>query len=467
MSLPDYLRRTLILLLLALLILAPPWLVGQSEVHRARWLAASGQEEAAALAYASAARRIFWQPGLWEQAGLLALAGGEPTSALRYFNAARERGALSVQGWIGLGDALYRLAETEQARQAWEQALPDPEAYRRLARLATRQKHFADAMTHWQSVLDQRPDDVEASYRLGLLLVAFQPQQALPYLLHAARLDPGLEESVYALRTSLNRADRDPASWFFQGGLGLASVQEWDLAGEAFHQALALQPDHAEAWAWLGEVLQQQGLDGRQELEQALRLATDSATVQAFYGLYLQRQGEIEQAISAFQTALRLEPGQAAWWAALAGAYEQEGDLITALSYYQKAAALTPRETTYWRALINFCLRHQSYIQDVALPAVRTLLELAPEAWYAHDALGQVLLAMGDLPGAQAALQKALTLAPNQGEIYVHLAMFYLQKGDRSAACNALQRAYTRNPAALSWETQRLREQFCPASQTP
>ncbi len=462
MSARGIIRQVFILAVLGLLILAPSWVVGWSEVQRARQLVAAGQVGAAATAYASAAQRLFWRPQLWEQAGQLALASGDPALACRYFASARERHALSTQGWIGWGDALYQLTDTEQARQAWQQALPEPEAHRRFARLAMQQRNFAEAITHWQSVLKQRPEDIEANYRLGLLLAATQPKQALSYLMQAAQLDSGLADAVHALRTSLNQAGREPASWFFQGGLGLASIQEWELAEEAFRQALARQPDQAEAWAWLAESLQQQGKDGQQELEQALRLHPDSATVLAIYGMYLQRQGKPDQAIATFQTVLRSQPTEAAWWAALASVYEQEGDLIRALAHYQKAAQLAPSETTYWRALIRFCLRHHVYVQEVALPATRTLFDLAPDAWYSQALFGQVLLEMGDIPGAQAALQQALTLAPNQAEVYLALTMLYLQKGDSLAACHALQRANILNPAALSWEMQRLREQLCP-----
>jgi len=467
MSWRAVLRQSLILLVILLLLVAPSWLTGQAELRRAGQLAATGQNKAAALAYASAARRLFWKAGLWEQAGLLALAANDAVQANQYFDAALQRDTLSPQGWIARGDAFYQLGATESARQAWEHALPEAEACRRLARLARREKSLNRAITLWQQVLAQQPDDAEASYTLGLLLTATAPQQALPYLLRAAQSDANLEEAVHALRTSLNRATSDPASWYFQGGLGLTAVQAWDLAEVAFRHALALQADHADAWAWLGETLQQQGQSGEAELHQALQLAPDSATVQALYALSLQRQGQNARAITAFQKALALAPEEAAWWAALGGAYEQDGNLSAALTSYRQAAQLRPQDTLYWRVLIQFCLRHRLYLQTIALPATQTLLHLAPDAWYAQDLLGQVLLALGDMPGAQVALEKALKSAPRQPEPYLHLAQLYLEKGDRAAACHALQHGQMLNPAAMPWEAQRLWEQFCSSTATP
>lgn len=460
-------QQGLILLVLGLFIGSPAWLVGYSEMRHAQRLEEAGQERAAALRYAAAARRIFWRPDLWEQAGLLALAGDDPTLASQYLEIAYARDSLSPSGWIALGDAHYRLGKVEEAQSAWEQALPNAEAHRRLARLARQQRNIPDAMAHWQQVLQEQGDDVEANYTLGLLLAATSPRQALPYLLHAAQFDSDLNEAVQSLRFSLNRAADEPASWFFQSGLGLAAIHEWDLAEEAFRQTKTLQPNHAEAWAWLAEALQQQGQEGKAELQEALRLQPNSATVQALYGLYLQRRGQLSQAISAFQNAIALQPSESSWWAALGNAYEQSGDLVAALSCYRQAVQQSPQDALYWRALITFCLRNQIHIEDIALPATRTLFALAPETWYAHDLLGQVLLAMGDFPGAYAAFQKALEMAPQQVEIYVHLGTFYLQKGDTLAACNAFQRGRAINPASVSWQTERLWEQYCLPLFTP
>lgn len=461
------LQQGLLLLLIVLLLVAPGWLAGEHDIRRARYLAANGQGRAAALTYAAAARRFFWQPELWEQAGLAALAGDDPALASHYLERAQAHGALSSLGWLAWGDAHYRLGEGEQAQSAWEQALPEKEAYRRLARLARQQGDLPQAIACWEQLLKDQAEDAEANYTLGLLLTATSPDRALPYLVRAAQLDTNLEEAVHTIRTSLNRAGSEPASRFFQGGLGLAAVQAWDLAEEAFRRTTMLQPAHAEAWAWLAETLQQQGQDGTAALQEALRLDPGSATVQALYGLHLQRQGQIQQAISAFQNATALQPAEAAWWAALAGAYEQEGELVGALAGYQKAAQQAPQNALYWRTLIEFCLRHQIHIQDVALPATRTLFALAPEAWYAHDLLGQVLLAMGDLPGAYAAFQKALELAPQQVELYLHLGEYYLQSGHISAACNAFQRGREVNPAAWSWQAERLWEQYCSPRLSP
>ncbi len=461
MSVRQTLQQGLILLILTLFIGSPSWLVGKSEIRHAQRLAEARQERAAALRYAAAARRIFWQPALWEQAGLLALAGNDPALAFQYFEVAQTRNSLSPTGWIAWGDSCHRLGKVEQAQFAWEQGLPSPEAHRRLARLARHQRNLPKAIAHWEKVLEQQADDVEANYTLGLLLAAVSPRQALPYLVRAAQLDSNLNEAVHSMRISLNRAANEQASWFFQSGLGLTAMQEWDLAEEAFRRTTTLQPNYAEAWAWLGETLQQQGREGKAELQEALRLEPDSAAVQALYGLYLQRQGQLQQAISAFQNAVALQPSEAAWWAALGSAYEQSGDLVAALSCYRQAVQQSSQDALYWRALITFCARNRIHLEDVALPALRTLFDLAPEAWYAHDLLGQVLLAMGDLPGAYAAFQKALTIAPQQTEIYLHLGKFYFQKGDTLAACNAFRQGRKKGQTNLSWQAQRLWEQYC------
>jgi tetratricopeptide (TPR) repeat protein len=464
-SLRELVRSALISLLLLTLILAPRPLTGYLDLAQARRFEAMGNDAGAASAYASAARRIPWQPSLWEKAGETAWFAGNMENAFAFLSKAAERNALSQGGWVYLGKAYQQRGDIPSAMTAWERALPSAQAYGLLAQAQRRNGDFPAATADWRASIAQEPGNAAAHYQLGLLLAATTPENALPELMQAAELNPDLDAQVQSLRTALNTAflSDDHAYQFLISGRALGALDEWDLAAQAFRNAIAAYPDYAEAWAWLGEAKQQQGQDGRIEIERALVLNPDSAMLQSLYGIYLQRQKQPEKAIAAFQKAAELEPESSGWQMALGGAYEQTGDLVAALDHYQRAVELASDEETSWRALAVFSLRNGVDLTGTGLPAARRLMELANEDWQSYDIAGQILLETGDPVGAEILLKKAIELAPTQAAPSLHLGLLYLQSGDRTAAYFYLDQAKVfDSDGPYGWQAKHLLEQYFP-----
>jgi tetratricopeptide (TPR) repeat protein len=464
-SLRGLVRSALISLLLLTLILAPRPLAGYLDLAHARRFEALENYSGAASAYASAAKRIPWQPSLWEKAGQIAWFAGDMENAFACLSKAGERDALSQWGWVYLGEAYQQRGDATSAMTAWERALPSAQAYGLLAQVQRRNGDFPVAIADWQASLAQASDNAAAHYQLGLLLAATAPGDALTELMRAAELDPSLDAQVQSLRTALNTASLsgDPAYQFLVSGRALGALGEWDLAAEAFRNATAVYSDYAEAWAWLSEAKQQQGQDGKIEIERALVLNPDSAMLQGLYGIYLQRQKQPEKAITAFQKAAELEPESPGWQMALGGAYEQTGNLVAALDHYQRATELAPDEATSWQALAEFSLRNGVDLTGTALPAARRLMELANDDWQSYDTAGQILLETGNPVGAEILLKKAIELAPTQAAPSLHLGLLYLQSGDRTAAYFYLDQAKVfDSDGPYGWQAKHLLEQYFP-----
>ena len=458
-------RDTLILFILLLLILAPRPFAGYLDLRQAFLFETAKNYAFAASAYASAAERLPWQPFLWEKAGIAFQLAGDPAKAVLFLNRAASRNAISQTGWISLGLIYQKSGDLPSAMKAWEQALPLAEAYRYLAQDQRKLGNFTAAMASWRASLVNDPQNASALYQLGLLELTVAPKDALPTLMQAAQLDPALDTPVQILRSALNTAflSDDRAYQFVISGRALGAAGNWDLAAEAFRNAITLRADYAEAWAWLGEAKQQQGENGSAEIEKALAINPDSAMLQSLYGLYLQRQKLPKAALAAFQKAATLEPEDAGWQMALGGAYEQAGDLVAALEHYQQATQLSPKDATVWRALAEFSLRDNVDPTGIGLPAARKLVELANNDWRSEDIAGQILLENGNTVGAEALLQKAVELDPTQAAPSLHLGLLYLQTGNRAAAYSYLNQAKTFDPEGPNgWQAQRLLEQFFP-----
>jgi len=454
---------------LSLLIIGPGLLAGWENLRQAEQAMGEGRFAAAASNYIAAAQRLPWQPALWERAAQAALSSGDPQAAIPLFERAEDKNALSPQGWLAWGDAYQQSGDIASARATWQAGIvqhgPSAALFARLARAYRLQGDYPAAITAWRALLDLDVGDADAHYQLGLLLAATAPELALPELMQAARLDPGLDASVQGLRASLNAAllvDNRPYQ-LLMSGRALAALGEWELAAEAFLRAVAARRDYAEAWAWLGEARQHLGADGLPDLQRALLLDPDSPGVNALVGLYWQRQGRADQALAYFRTTMRLEPGNAAWHVAAASAAEQSGDLVAALAYYKQAVALDPKGAAYWRSLAAFCARYQVEVNETGLPAARRLLALAPQDWRSQDVMGQVAEAASDPLSAEKYYLGALELAPEQAAPHFHLGVLYLQLGQAQSAYDNLVKTQRLDPdGPYGWQARRLLERYFP-----
>jgi tetratricopeptide (TPR) repeat protein len=273
-------------------------------------------------------------------------------------------------------------------------------------------------------------------YRLGVLLVVLEPDQAVSELMLASSLDPEFDPAAQTLIAALNLSAVQPDSsrQMVTNGRGLGLVQEWVLSAAAFAKAIELDAQNAEAWAWLGEAKQQLGQDGRGELDRALSLDSRSATVRALRGLYWNRQSKYPQVLAEYLLAAEYEPGNPIWQASIGDAYARLGDLPAALAAYQKASGLAPDDPTYFRLLAVFCAQNGVHVELVGLPAAQKAAELAPADPITLDVLGWTYLASGRYFTAEQILQDVITRAPEYLPARLHLAMTFLAQGKHDAA---------------------------------
>jgi len=455
----------LILIGLMVLILAPRPLYGWLNLQTAHAREFQGDLPGAASAYAEAAERIPWQPVLWEQAGEAAFSAGEIKDSIVYFQMAEGHAALSQAGWMVFAKAYQLSGDTGAAIAAWKRALPQASAYESLAEIYRQQGNLSAAMENWRALIALDANNANAHYQLGLLLTATSPEQALPELMSAARLDSKLDVSVQSLRTSLNTAllSDDRAYQLTVSGTALGALGDWDLAGKAFRQATGLNPGYADAWAWLGESEQHGGQDGLVDLQKAILLDPGSAMVQDLYGIYWQRQGQTTQAQAAFQRATEIEPENAGWQAALGSAYEQSGDLVAALEHYNLAVTLSPQDASMWRALAEFSLNNGVDVAGTGLPAAQKLLALAPGDWQSNDLAGLAAFETSNFAESEQLFLKAIQIAPDQAAPHEHLGLAYLQTGERAPAYEQLIQATSLDQNGVYGDqAQRLLEQNYP-----
>ncbi|HEU4744648.1 MAG TPA: tetratricopeptide repeat protein [Anaerolineales bacterium] len=437
-------RISLILLLLLLAVVVPLIVSGYAELEKAT--AASSYTEAAEH-YQNAAQRLPWRADLYELSGHAYYHAKEYAQADAAYQKALDRDAFSPEGWVAWGDVNYLRDDPQRATEIWERALeqehPSEQLYSRLAEIYQSRGETSKAGETLQKYVDSHPEDASAHYRLGLLLMLSDLDRGLTELLSASQLDPRFDPAVQTLRTALNLASIDVSA---SGrsvvvGRGLGLVNEWRLARIAFEEAVRLDADNAEGWAWLGEANQQVGAEGLEQLERAFDLDPGSSTVRGLRGLYYQRTGNYRAALTEFQTAAAMEPDNPTWLVSMGESHAKLGDLIHALDAYQKAVVLAPEDPGYWRLLAIFCAQNNVNIRDVGVPAAQKAVILAGEDPASLDVLGWLLTLDARYEEAKRMLNRALELDPQNGSAHLHFGMLYMQSNDRVSAFDHLVQA--------------------------
>ena len=438
MPVPRHIARiSLILILIFLAIPAASIISGYAELEKATTVPSYPE---AAEHYRKAAERIPWRSDLYELSGHAYYHAKEYEQADAAYQKAFERQSVSPEGWVAWGDVNYLRDDIGRATELWEQGLKQSDAsehlYSRLAEIYQSQGETSKAAETLQKYVSSHAEDAAAHYRLGLLLTLSEPDEALTELLSASQRDPQLDPVVQTLRAALNLAtlNESASARSVIIGRGLGLVDEWRLARLAFEEAVRMDENSADAWAWLGEANQQVGGEGLEQLDRAFDLNPGSSTVRGLRGLYYERTGNYHEALKEFQTAAALEPENGMWYVSLGETQAKLGDLIRALESYQKATALAPEDPNYWRLLAIFCAQNNINIRDVGVPAAQKALVLSGEDAASLDVLGWLLTLDARYEEASRMLTRALALDPQNSSVHLHLGMLYMDTNDRLSA---------------------------------
>lgn len=185
----------------------------------------------------------------WLQLANLQIRAGQHSQALASLRLAWQQRLLDEQG-IELLQQLYRHQGLPmRAAEVLQQAM----AEQRLPASLVWQQHLADAYLQAKA------------YEQGLaVLVAMAEQQPQtpPWLLRLAQLQLQLRQwqpALHTLEQVLATPQADLATAFTLRGIALAHQQRWQEAEQALQQALAQQPQSAQAQLWLDYIAQRQG----------------------------------------------------------------------------------------------------------------------------------------------------------------------------------------------------------------
>lgn len=240
----------------------------------------------------------------------------------------------------------------------------------------------------------------------------------------------------------------DGAVKAFNAGVTALEQSPPDYAGASghFESATTAYPAYDAAWLNLAFCYGKSGryADAVGAYRKVIAKGNVPKAVQLDFGRALMISGELENAITEFESVLRAEPESLGARNNLSAAYQRKGDFETALKYVKEVLAVQPKNVP---AIINLGL---IYLKQNKLPLAVLMFKKATgydaKNAFAANNLGLAYYALNDIPGSVIEFEKAISFDPTMDEARLNLASIYLDYLDYAAALPQFQAVRARFP---------------------
>lgn len=283
----------------------------------------------AAAAYRKALRLDPRLPGIELNLGLAEFKQGHFTAAIAPLRAALQSDPSSLQARTLLGLSYYgakRFADAIEPLRAASAADPSNlELLRVLAQSCVWAKNSSCSLEIFQKILEHDPNSSAAHVLMG---------EAFDGLGKTS-------EAAAEFEAAVNAAPREPNLHF---GLGYLhwKLKQYDAAETDFKNELALNPAHAQALAYLGDVAfkKDDSAAALPLLQKALQSRHDLRIAYVDLGAILAQQGKHQEALALLKRAVALDPQQPDAHFRLGRVYEAFGQRAAAETEFAKVREL-------------------------------------------------------------------------------------------------------------------------------
>ncbi len=285
------------------------------------------------------------------------------------------------------------------------------------------------AISELKEVVRLEPNNVEANYKLGRLLLA------------RAQIDEAIDVIERAMSTT-------PGNVIFLPLLGDAYLRKGnsDKAEENYLLAIAAQKDNPDALLGLAKVANSRGDTGvvLKYLAQARELAGNSPELRYKVGVTALGLGVFDDAQSDLEQAVKLKPNDPSYLIALGAALLKKADLILAEPLFRRALELQP-DNSQAEMYLGYVLYKQKKFGEARVYLEKAIKADAsvPEPFYY---LGLIVQEENEDERAVALLEKAIQVSPSFAHAHVALGASYLKLKDYAGARKELELGAKLNP---------------------
>ncbi|HEX7128770.1 MAG TPA: tetratricopeptide repeat protein [Rhodanobacteraceae bacterium] len=237
---------------------------------------------------------------------------------------------------------------------------------------------------------------------------------------------------------------------FYLRGLTLLAARSVSEAVDAFRQAVAVDPDYAQAWAALAEAqallpaygptpMQAANADSLESARRALAANPDVALAYVAQGMVYMDQMRWADADGAFRHALALAPGDAEALNQYGQFLEGVGQLEPALVQFDRALQRDPLSGV--NGAIRVQMRLILHRDDAATAAARikAILDAHPESLYVHRSAALIYLNLHRYTDAEAQARAAAVLNGTDPEATVQVIRGIADPALRAQAVHSLE----------------------------
>lgn len=292
------------------------------------------------------------------------------------------------------------------------------------------------------------------SYLRGEITDLFEIQSAIAEQIVSAleaSLSPDEQEQLRQRPTEVAEAH----TFYLQGRASLrkeGTLENLKEAAEYFEQALEQDPEYGLAMAGLCTAQWQQydftrdreqADEAISTCEQADRYDSLAETHVALANLYL-GTGELDQAWSALERALEIEPGNAEAYSVRGQVHADRGEMEAAESDFRKAIELDPG---YWRHYNDLGVEYFSDGRyELAAEQFSRAIELEPGSPRPYSNLGGALVHLGEYLKGADAIRQSIELRPTD-RAYSNAGVNYFYAGNYAEAESMFEEAVAMNPS--------------------
>ncbi len=403
----------------------PDFTFAESWGHRGVALLMLGRDEEALESFRTSA-------SLW------GAAGNQPGNVLPQHRANLIRSKAGA--YEGLGQAYFRLGQSEQAFQMYSQAIAidptDANAHAGRGDVLAYLKLLDSADTDYTEAIrldsahsrafcgrgivrsDQGNDELAlADFNRAIELDAtFARAYSYRSVIYARR---GQNEQALADCDALIRLLPENAGPYKDRGAILVRMKQFDRALEDLNKAIQLDPNRAATYQNRGAAFNGLGQYERaiDDLTRAIELNPDNAGAFTNRGLAQFAVGRYDEAVADLSRAIQLAPKNAVPYFNRAEVFARLGLRERALQDYDMTAQLDPRITAAQTASAR--LREQDGHREHAIHDLDMAVQLNSKEFALYYDRGNARRESGDWPGALADYDRAVVLAPDKADAYV------------------------------------------------
>jgi superkiller protein 3 len=161
-------------------------------------------------------------------------------------------------------------------------------------------------------------------------------------------------------------------------------------------------------------------------------------------GIQAYKAGKLDEAIAAFEQAVKEEPRHAFSHQYLARTYYEKKRFADAVKMARETAALDPKSARNWRTL-GLALMATGDLK-AAVEAFAKSAEIEPKNYWTQNDLGYALFLLGRNEEACKALERAVQADGTKAMTWNTLGVARLRSGDRAGAIEAFKKALQVDP---------------------